>query len=406
MSRSLNLSDYPAVLTQELYRPSPNYVARWVTQPRFLQDSSLRPGQVYLADRFGFLGDQGDLTLEARTRAPDQILGTENTRQIPKTKIPIVMREVTGPGGGDPNNPNKPGNLRLAKQDLLFAQRQIWDMTQMEPLVQPNFHNSVGAVTLLDDYRRTVDRFYLNLLNASPNKYNPQNIPDGGTYDAGPPKFSVADLNRIYERLYTSKAPTFDDGLYHALISPRMMLHLQEDVRFRELVQTSAYYSVPMVMAESPYLYGPGRMPPPMGSINYMAQPNQPAFWGLGFNQSLPGQTQEMLPAGYIFSGFRIFVSNNLFMQKVPLTYTSVPLQQQTNHPQGNALRDGHLGFFFGKETIGEIFGGDPENGIPVQVKRNMNDDYQRFLILIWQSFFGLGLLNPDFVVCGRTYGD
>lgn len=406
MANSLTLEDYPAILSQELWRPHPHYIARWAIQPQFLHRADLQPGQTFLMDRFGFWGDSGDLSVDARSRQPDQIIGTENTRQIPKFKVPITIREFTGPGGGDPTDPTRPGNLKLSYQDLLFARRNIWDLTQAEPLVQPTFHESVGAITLLDDFRRTVDRFYLNLLNSSTNTYNPQGIADGGTYDNGPPKFTVGDLQRIYERLRRNKAPTHPDGYYHALIDDRMLLHLQDDPRFQQVVQSSAYYSVPMVMAQDPRLFGPGRMPPAMGSINYMAQPNQLAFQGLGLNQMLPGQDDTMLPAGFIFGGFRIFTTNNAFTSRVSLTYTSVPTQQQVNHPTGSALRTAYLGFFFGSNAIGEVFGGAPEDGIPVRVKRNLNDDYGRFLILIWQAFFGLALLNPDFVVVARTYGD
>lgn len=406
MANSLTLEDYPAILSQELWRPHPHYIARWAIQPQFLHRADLQPGQTFLMDRFGFWGDSGDLTVDARSRQPDQIIGTENTRQIPKFKVPITIREFTGPGGGDPTDPTRPGNLKLSYQDLLLARRNIWDLTQAEPLVQPTFHESVGAITLLDDFRRTVDRFYLNLLNSSTNTYNPQGIADGGTYDNGPPKFTVSDLQRIYERLRRNKAPTHPDGYYHALIDDRMLLHLQDDTRFQQVVQSSAYYSIPMVMAQDPRLFGPGRMPPAMGSINYMAQPNQIAFQGLGLNQMLPGMDDTMLPAGFIFGGFRIFTTNNAFTSRVQLTYTNVPTQQQVNHPTGSALRTAYLGFFFGSNAIGEVFGGAPEDGIPVRVKRNLNDDYGRFLILIWQAFFGLALLNPDFVVVARTYGD
>lgn len=406
MANSLSLNDYPAILSQELWRPHPYYIARWAIQPQWLHNTDLQPGQTFLMDRFGFFGDSGDLTMDARSRQPDQIIGTENTRQIPKFKIPVTIKEFTGPGGGDPTDPTRPGNLKLAISDLLYAQRQIWDTTQTEPLVQPTFHQSVGSITLLDDYRRTVDRFYLNLLNSAPTKYNPQNIADSGTYDNGPPKFTVSDLQRILEKLRRSKTPTFPDGYYHALIDDRMLLHLQDDPRFQQIVQSSAYYSVPMVMAQDPRLFGPGRMPPAMGSINYMAQPNQIGFQGMGLNQLSPGMDDQMLPAGFIFGGFRIFTTNNLFTQKVQLTYTSVPTQQQINHPTGSALRDAYLGFFFGANVIGEIAAGDGTSGIPVRVKRNMNSDYDRFLILIWQAFFGLALLNADFVITGRTYGD
>jgi len=406
MANSLSLEDYPAILSQELWRPHPLYIARWAIQPQFLHRSDLQPGETFLMDRFGFWGDSGDLTMEARSRAADQIVGTENTRQIPKFKVPITIREFTGPGGGDPTDPTRPGNLKLSYQSLMFARRNIWDISQAEPLIQPSFHESVGSITLLDDYRRTTDRFYLNLLNSGTNVYNPSNIPDGGTYDNAPPKFTVGDLQRVFERLRRAKTPTFPDGYYHALIDDRMLLHLQDDPRFQQVVQSSAYYSVPMSLVEDPRLFGPGRMPPAQGAINYMAQPNQLAFQGAGLGQIMPGMDEAMMPSGLIFGGFRIFTTNNAFTSRVQLTYTNVPNQQQALHPTGSALRTAYMGWFFGANAIGEVFGGAPEDGIPVRIRKNLNDDYQRFLILIWQAFFGLGLLNPDFIVAARTYGD
>lgn len=406
MANSLSLEDYPAILSQELWRPHPLYIARWAIQPQFLHRSDLQPGETFLMDRFGFWGDSGDLTMEARSRTANQIVGTENTRQIPKFKVPITIREFTGPGGGDPTDPTRPGNLKLSYQSLMFARRNIWDISQAEPLIQPSFHESVGSITLLDDYRRTTDRFYLNLLNSGTNVYNPSNIPDGGTYDNAPPKFTVGDLQRVFERLRRAKTPTFPDGYYHALIDDRMLLHLQDDPRFQQVVQSSAYYSVPMSLVEDPRLFGPGRMPPAQGAINYMAQPNQLAFQGAGLGQIMPGMDEAMMPSGLIFGGFRIFTTNNAFTSRVQLTYTNVPNQQQALHPTGSALRTAYMGWFFGANAIGEVFGGAPEDGIPVRIRKNLNDDYQRFLILIWQAFFGLGLLNPDFIVAARTYGD
>lgn len=401
MSNTLALLDYPYVLSEMLYRPTAGTIARWVVQPDFLADPRLRPGQVYMADRFNFLPDTGDMDIEYRTRSETEILGTANTRQIAKNKVPIILREITGPGGGDPNNPSLPGNFRFSIPAMQYQQRLLWDMGYAEPLVQPQFHASVGAMTLLQDFRLTTDRFYLNALDSSVNKYNPNAVIDGGTYTNGPPKFTVADLDAVLEQLIINKAPTFPDNLYHALISPRMWRHLREDQRFRELVTSSAYYSVPMVMQNQEWLYGPGYMPP--ANLNYVAQPNVGGFLPY-YNQMMPGDNQNGLPGGYVFNQFRIFVSNNIAIKQVTLTYTNST--DTTRHPTGAALRNAYLGYFFGAHAVGEIFGGDPQDGIPVKIKRNLNDDYNRFLIVIWQAFMGLSKLNDDFIIVGRTYGD
>lgn len=399
MANSLALTDYPFVLSQMLYRPTPDSIARWVVQPDFMHDTRLQPGQIFYADRFGYLPDTGDMHLANRTRSEVEILGTQNTRQIPKTKVPILLREVTGPGGGDPNNPSLPGNFRFSVSQMQYSQRLIWDQTQAEPLVQPQFHASVGATTLLQDYRLTTDRFYINALASTVNKHNPSEIADGGTYVAGPPKFTVEDLDAILTKLVINKAPTFPDTFYHALIHPYMWDALRSDPRFRETVQSSAYYTLPQILMDQPHIYGPGAMPP--ANINYMAQPNTAAFMPY-YNQVLPGPTQDTLPGGYIYNQFRIFVSNNIPTQQVNLTYTTST--NTAKHPTGAALRTAYPGFFFGQHAVGEIFGGDPADGIPVKIKRNGNDDYGRYLIVIWQAFMGLEKLNDDFIINARTY--
>lgn len=401
MSNSLVLTDYPYVLSEMLYRPTAYTIARYAVQPDFMMDTRLQPGQVYQADRFGYLPDTGDMNIEHRSRSGVEILGTAGTRQIPKTKVPIILREITGPGSGDPNNPGVPGNFRLSIPAMQYQQRLLWDMGYAEPMVQPQFHSSVGATTLLQDYRLTTDRFYINALASTVNKYNPDAVEDGGTYASGPPKFTVSDLDAILEQLIINRAPTFPDNFYHALITPRMWRHLREDARFRELVTSSAYYSVPMIMAMQDWLYGPGHMPP--ANINYAAQPNTIAFSPY-YNQNMPGHSQDAIPGGYVYNQFRIWVSNNIPLQAVNLNYTAST--NPVKHPTGLALRTAYPGFFYGSHAVGEIFGGDPQDGIPVKIKRNMNDDYGRYLIVIWQAFFGLSKLNDDFIVNARTYAD
>jgi hypothetical protein len=85
------------------------------------------------------------------------------------------------------------------------------------------------------------------------------------------------------------------------------------------------------------------------------------------------------------------------------LTYTAVAAD--SNESTGTALRTAYPGMYFGKYSVGEIFGGDPISEIPVQICRNQNSDFNRFLIVIWQAFMGLARLNDDFVIEARTYG-
>lgn len=392
-----------------LYRPSPTTIARWVTQPDFLQDTNLRPGEVYLMDRYGYLPDQGDMDLEYRTRNDTELIGTANTRQIPNERIPILLREVTGPGSGDPNNPSIAGNFRFSVPAMRKQQRMLWDQGHAQPLLAPQFHASVGSDTLLMDYRITTDRFYIKALGNTPNKWNPGGIADGGTYATGPQKLTVNDLDYILEWLVINKTPPFDDGCYHALVHPRVWSHLRQDTRFREQITAASWFPVSVLMAQQPDPFGAGMMPPanPQAmSIPVSANPmNQPALVGFQpyLGQYLPGCDDKMMPGGYVYNQFRFFVSNNIPTKQVQLTYTAVTAG--SGESSGSAMRTAYPGMFFGKHAVGEIFGGDPVNGIPVQILRNQNDDYNRFLIVIWQAFMGLARLNDDFVIEARTYG-
>ncbi|MFA9202047.1 MAG: hypothetical protein ACEQSC_00650, partial [Candidatus Nanopelagicaceae bacterium] len=71
-------------------------------------------------------------------------------------------------------------------------------------------------------------------------------------------------------------------------------------------------------------------------------------------------------------------------------------------HPTGLANREAFPGIFFGQQLIGEALATNE----PVRCKVNGNDDYGRFAIMIWQCFGGWALLNPDFGIVARSYGN
>lgn len=388
--------DFPIILIRELVRPRPQYIARYVVQPQFVWDANLQRGKQAQMDRYNYFGDDGSLTYEARIRQPKQIIGTSNQRQITKEKVMVTINELTGPSKGDPNDPNAPGNLTLDYETIQLAQRMLYDPTAFDnPMLAYQFHQSIGSLTLLDDYQRWQDRIYMNELLKSTYTYNPGDVPDGGTYLNGPPKIDIRnDLNTIAEQMETRNVPKFDDGYYYALLSPRMLKHFRQDEDFRRVAAVASY--VPSEYVQDPRIFAPARMPP--AGINYQTQPNQLIFQGMGFNQTGFGNAQ--MPVGVVFEGFRLFMSNNLPTAVVPFTYTNSA--NPTRHPTGLANRTCYLGIFFGKESLGEALG----THLPTRVKKNENSDYGRFLILVWQTFMGLTLLNPSFVTVARTAGD
>lgn len=391
-------TDFPIILNRELIRPRPQYIARYATQPQYLWDPSLQRGKQAQLDRYNYFGDDGSLTLEARRRQAGQILGTANQRQITKDKVMVTIDEYTGPSKGDPNDPNAPGNLVLDEETIKLAQRFLYDPTSFDnPMLAYQFHQSIGSLTLLDDFQRWQDRCYINLLLQSTFTYNPQDIADGGTYASGPPRFDIKnDLNTIAEQMESRNVPKMDDGYYYALVSPRFFKHLRQDDDFRRIAQSAAF--IPGSMVQDPRLFAPAMMPPADLNINYMAQPNQLVFQGMGFNQASFGN--PAMPVGIVYEGFRLFMSNNLPTAIVNLNYTSST--NVSRHPTGAANRTAYLGLFFGKEAIGEAQGTE----LPTRVKKNENSDFGRILILIWQTFWGLQLLNPSFITVARTYAD
>jgi N4-gp56 family major capsid protein len=80
------------------------------------------------------------------------------------------------------------------------------------------------------------------------------------------------------------------------------------------------------------------------------------------------------------FEGFRFWTSTNM-----PVTTI-------------NSLT-AHEGVVFGPQSIG--YG---EGNVPLQIRRNKNDDYDRFLYLIWLVYRGYSLLDSRFIYKIRTF--
>ena len=111
----------------------------------------------------------------------------------------------------------------------MTAQRALWNYGVRA------FHDSIGSMTLLRDFRKWEDRAYITKLLESPNIYNPQDIPDGGVYPVGPQKITVKeDVLSIVEKMRTANVPVFEDGNYCCMASPRFIKHLRQDSDFRK----------------------------------------------------------------------------------------------------------------------------------------------------------------------------
>jgi hypothetical protein len=70
----------------------------------------------------------------------------------------VVLKEYTGPA--DPGDPTQPSTFKIARETLITAQRMLLDTGNLNM-----FHQSIGSLTLLDDYRRWRDRVFLDELS-------------------------------------------------------------------------------------------------------------------------------------------------------------------------------------------------------------------------------------------------
>jgi hypothetical protein len=145
-------TDFPKILGAELYRPHPAYICEMAVEPVVVHDFTRQPGQTVQLDRYKFWGNPG--TKDSRERISDQTIGTANSRNITKEKVLVVLKEYTGPA--DPGDPTQPSTFKIARETLITAQRMLLDTGNLNM-----FHQSIGSLTLLDDYRRWRDRVSL-----------------------------------------------------------------------------------------------------------------------------------------------------------------------------------------------------------------------------------------------------
>lgn len=367
-------NNFPHILGAELHRPHPAYIMESIADVAVVHDANKVPGESVQLDRYAFWGGNG-LTARSRMRDDSQTIGTGNGRDIPKDIVTITLREFTGPAA--PHNPNIPGCFQIPVRKALHAQRMLWGDV---PLLNPQgsriqaFHNSIGSVTLLDDYRRWRDSVFINEFLKTENTYNPSGVPDGVSYGAGSTRngdgrISIDDTMKISEDLNVRQAPQFSDPdlCYRACVSDRFMRHLRQDPNFREVARY------------------PG--------------PNSLIFGGLHFQQPTAyGQSAAISPpgmaAGVRFEGIHYWKSNNLPTELIKIGFADV------NGGTVGPLT-AHIGIFFGPQAVGMAVGG---NGPSVLV--NQNDDFGRFIIVIWSLYAGWEVLNQDFITIARTFAD
>lgn len=358
---------FPKLLGAELYRPHPAYVMELAIEPQIVWDSTKQRGEVIQLDRYKFWGEPG--TKNSRRRDETQVIGTSNGKAIPKDSLNLTIEEFTGPA--DSASPNEPATFKLPLKTLLTAQRVLYDTGNIA-----TFHESIGSITLLDDYRRWYDGVLSAELLGSPHKYNPHGIADGGTYaNISDAKFSVKrDLLTVVQQLRDRGVPTFADGNYRCVCGSRYYKHLRQDPDFREVARYPSF---------SPQ----------------MPSPNQMIFGGQQYGQSNEPGMQPVMPTGLVFEGVRFFESTNLPKHLVDMTFTE---SEDPMNPAGTSEREADIGIFFGAQAVGKAIGGRVPGP---EILLNSNDDFQRFIIAIWRMYGQFALLNDEFVTVTRSFG-
>ena len=111
-----------------------------------------------------------------------------------------------------------------------------------------------------------------------------------------------------------------------------------------------------------------------------------PAYGQAGFVAGQP-----VMPTGFLFEGVRWFESTNLPAQEYTTTITDVS--------GSSATYSAAQLIFFGPQAVGVGIGGNN-----AQILLNNNDDFSRFIIMIWSLFAGFEVLNKDFITVGYSF--
>ena len=344
---------------------------------------SKQPGQTVQLDRYRFWGNPGNK--DSRERTADQTLGTASSRNIVKDKVLVNLKEYTGPA--DPAAQTSPSTFKVARETLLTAQRLLLDTGNLNV-----FHQSIGSLTLLDDYRRWRDRVFADeLFKAEANGLaSPSEggyfFPGGSakaaagpflTYGAGvSAKFDVkTDLLQVVKDMRKRNVPTFSDGYYRCIADPTAMMHLRQNDAFREIAR---YAGNGMVNPMSPE-----------------QAPNANFFQGMGpaYGQAGFVAGQPVMPTGFLFEGVRWFESTNLPEKTINASIAVAP--------GGAGAADYNIApmLFFGPQAVGVGIGGNN-----AQILLNNNDDFSRFIIMIWSLFAGFEILNKDFITVAYSF--
>jgi hypothetical protein len=150
-------------------------------------------------------------------------------------------------------------------------------------------------------------------------------------------------------------------------------MHLRQDKDFREVARYP----------------GNGVIDP----MNPAMQPNAHNFLGMGpaYGQAGSINGQQTSPTGFLFEGVRWFESTNLAAKSLQATITSASITSAVT-PTAPIV-------FFGPQAVGVGIGGKD-----AQILLSNDDDFGRFIIMVWSLFGAFELLNKDFVTVAYSF--
>jgi hypothetical protein len=290
-------------------------------------------------------------------------------------------------------NPSSPSTFKVSRQNLMTAQRLLLDQGSLGI-----FHQSIGSLTLLDDYRRWRDRVFLNELykcysrgqsnNERGGYYFPGGLSEAELANPGydvttagdndRAKFSVKeDWLTVVTDMRSRNIPTYSNGYYRVLADPVFCKHLRQDSDYREVARYP----------------GSGMINPMMP----MMQPNAPNYMGFGpaYGQAGFVGGAPTMPTGTLWEGCQVFETTNMAEYSYNVAINGAR-GFVGNTPQ---MSRAAVGFFFGPQCIGLGIGGQN-----AQILINSNDDFSRFVILVWQLMAGWEVLNYDFCTVAHSF--
>jgi len=157
-------------------------------------------------------------------------------------------------------------------------------------------------------------------------------------------------------------------------VDPTAMMHLRQNSDFREIARYP----------------GTGMINPMMPAM----QPNANFYQGMGpaYGQAGFVAGQPVMPTGFLFEGVRWFESTNLPEQTFSAIITDAGSGSAADYEAAQLI-------FFGPQAVGVGIGGNN-----AQILLNNNDDFSRFIIMIWSLFAGFETLNKDFITVGYSF--